>query len=162
MAYLVQLLSEHDVALVAKKLQESIERDGRFRLTAAPEVSGKTINMQKVRLTARKPYCGQHPGECVAIFPRPKRNSMCLEYDDWIAFHAVVNSTLDELGVSANVTTRPMETVRRFKGMGGKYWIRRGTKPRVRFDYDEEYNGMGLPVRWWNPGTPDQFEADNA
>lgn len=162
MAYLVKILNEKSALYVLEYLRRDIERDGRFRLSTRPEIRDQTIDIGRVRLTEKKPYCGQHPGECF-VNPfrgeRPQRRSSCLEYEDWIAFHAVVNAALTRLGVSADVTTRPMETVRRMKGMGGKYWIRRGFRARVRYDWEEEYtNGHFQPIRWWNPGTDDQFE----
>lgn len=160
MAYLVKILSEHGALPVLAALRSSVERDGRFRLASSPGIRGREIDLGKVRLTEKKPYCGQHPGECFVNpfgVERKRMTASYLEYDDWIAFHAVVNGALTRLGVSANVTTKPMETVRRVPGLGGLYWIRKGTRHRVRYDYDEEWNGF-RPVRWWNPGTDDQFE----
>lgn len=109
-----------------------------------------------VRLTKTKPFCGNHPGPCeINPFrgPQKKKNSSTLEWDDWVAFHTLVNRVLNRAKASANVWTKPQDAK-------GKFWIRKGMMPRVRYDYTEEY-GRYAPLRIWNVGTPDQFQVEN-
>ena len=92
------------------------------------------ITLRRVRLTKKKPYCGQHPGECVV--PRPagwkKPNATYLERDDWVAFHKIINDVLDALGYPADVWSTPREC----KGI---MWIRKDNKRRYKYDYTEKY-----------------------
>lgn len=187
MAYTIQILfggaEKRDKVLAA--LQERIAKDGRFRckleaswerlsredkriagyhdalgtlrllaetgMSKAPDwVDG--IRISKVRLTQKKPYCGNHPGPCPAD-GKPKPNSTLLEWEDWVAFHALVNRTLNRFRTRANVFTLPYD-------VKGRMWIRKNDKARVRWDYEEQARpGFMVPLRIWNQGTPDQFEA---
>jgi hypothetical protein len=116
------------------------------------------IEVRKIRLTAKKPYCGNHPGPCeVPLFggPRKKLNGRWLEWDDWVAFHGLLNDYLYTRGLKADVWSRPQDAK-------GKFWIRKDNRARTRFDYDEKMSSGFYPrtIRVWNLGTPDQFESE--
>ena len=140
----------HDALLLA------IREDGRFRVSSLRmgyDAKYWTIWLSKIRLNAKKPYCGNHPGPCDALNAGRKMNATYLEWDDWVAFHGLINGVLDTMQVSADVWTLPQD-------VQGKFYVRRGTLARVKFDYEEEYNSIGRPIRVWNTGTPDQFVAE--
>jgi hypothetical protein len=118
--------------------------------------SGSLI-VKPVRLRESKLYCGQHPGECLV---GAKRRSRCLEWDDWVAFHAVVNDVLDARKVDADAWTNPMEALDK----GKKMWIRRGLARRERYDWFDDpkdvHGGVFRNVRRiWNHGSADQFAS---
>lgn len=110
-----------------------------------------TLYLQKIRLTTPKPYCGNHPGACY-LNGRKKPTTSYLEWDDWVAFHTLVNGVCDYLQVSANIWTLPQDA-------RGKMWIRKGTLPRLKWDYQEKWEPPGSlqPLRVWNTGSADQF-----
>jgi hypothetical protein len=111
------------------------------------------VTVRPVRLFEAKPYCGQHPGECLLDRKRP--SSRLLEWDDWVEFHGLVNDVLDAAHIKADVWSNPAEPL----SSGKKMWIRRDNKRRVRFDYDVDTRpGRMFQDRIWNAGTPDQFE----
>ena len=144
-------------------LTRAIARDGRFTANVlGPHCVARTRHMpegwqlviDRVRLAKAKPYCGNHPGPCAAG-TRKKRLTI-LEWDDWVAFHIIVNDVLDRLEVTADVWTNPSETL----STGKKLWIRKDNRRRVRFDWSEQWRGgLNFPLRVWNAGTPDQFES---
>jgi hypothetical protein len=164
MAYTIQLL-QGDFAKrdgVLAHLQARLLKDGRFRATLTPTAiykkGGKVspaIVVKPVRLVKAKLYCGNHPGPCeVNPFFKapPKKRMTILEWDDWVAFHKVVNTILNKYRCHADVWSTPQD-------VKGKMWIRKDTKARLRWDYREIYSNYGRTVRVWNQGTPDQFEA---
>ena len=108
------------------------------------------IWVKPVRLRKGKPYCGQHPGECLVGGPR--RRAKFLEWEDWVEFNNLVNDALDSLGVSADVWTVPQEKMDK----GRKFWIRRDLQRRRRWEWETDYR-FGRPLRIWNHGSPDQF-----
>lgn len=110
-----------------------------------------TFYMSRIRLTTPKPYCGNHPGPCQVnpFIQRKKPRATWLEWDDWVVFHTMVNNVCDSLQVYANVWTLPQDA-------RGKFWIRKGYRPRQRYDYEEAYVRGDL-TRVWNTGTIDQF-----
>lgn len=158
MAYTIQFnkggIEKRDKVLAY--LGERMAKEGIFRATLTPlhDSHGRPcIKIRPVRLLKKKPYCGNHPGECVVhpIFgARKKPNATYLEWDDWVKFHALVNRVLNRFKADCDVWSTPMD-------VRGKMWIRKGTNPRVKWDWTEDYNSMGLPIRHWNQGTPDQF-----
>lgn len=143
------------LATIVKRLTARAEKDGRFRPRLT--IEGGEVHV-KVRLSAPKPYCGQHPGECeiIAGFERPKRSGSWLEWDDWVQFNDLVNDVLDGLRACAEVYSVPPEIMDK----GKKFYIRRGRARRVRWDWIEQQRaGFGRAVRVWNHGTADQFAA---
>jgi hypothetical protein len=167
--YNIQLISDPiDVQVFIWKLQEAIMLDGRFRVdTWCDEVihqgrgkarrAYKVVAFKGVRLTTKKPYCGNHPGPCL-LGGRKKPTTNLLEWDDWVAFHTLVNRFLDKRMISANVWTTPQD-------VKGKMWIRKGLQGRVRYDYTETYPQFAgirtvAPLRVWNQGTEDQFQPE--
>lgn len=113
--------------------------------------------MKPVRLRAAKPYCGQHPGECVAGpfgFQRPKRTSRYLEWDDWVEFNNLINDVLDARGVEADTWSVPQEPLDKGKNM---YVRRRLLGRRLRYEWTEEQGRFGRPARIWNHGDDSQF-----
>jgi hypothetical protein len=146
------------LATIVKRIEARAAKDGRFRPRLTIEDGEIHV---KVRLQKAKPYCGQHPGECQAGpfgFERPKRSGSWLEWDDWVAFNDLVNDVLDGLRACAEVWSVPPEIMDK----GKKFHIRRGRARRVRWDWTEEHRGgLGRPVRVWNHGSPDQFQAED-
>lgn len=160
MAYTIQINSEHTAQAVLAAISAAVKRDGCFVVNSQTTKSEykarkkrtfQMIYMERIRLTEPKEYCGNHPGPCIVnpFFNPPKRKYRFLEWDDWVAFHDLVNDVLDTMGVDADVWTRPQDAA-------GKFYMRRGKQRRLRYEYDEEYRG-GRTLRIWNLGTPDQF-----
>jgi hypothetical protein len=158
MAYTIQILkggTEKRDRILAY-LQERLVKEGTFRATLTPIHDNKgnpCIVVKPVRLLKKKPYCGNHPGECVVnpfFGARKKPNVTFLEWDDWVKFHGVVNRVLNRFHTHANVWSNPQD-------VRGKMWIRKDLKPRIKYEWTEDYNSIGLPIRTWNQGTEDQF-----
>jgi hypothetical protein len=169
MAYTIQLNGNTSnaktlAALYTKRdkvlayLFQRMAKEGIFRATLTPvsDTKGRpSIRVKPVRLVKAKPYCGNHPGPCQInpfLGPRKKPNSTFLEWEDWIKFHSLVNRVLNRFHADADVWSTPAD-------ISGKMWIRKGTKPRLRYSWEETMNNYGRVVQVWNPGTPDQFEA---
>ena len=114
------------------------------------------LELRQIRRKERKAYCGQHAGPCVRPpRERQRRNSVCLDGEDWIAFHNVVNDVLDSMGLVAEVYTTPQD-------VRGKMWIRKtdlGRRKRYDSANTQPNNMFGLPHYVWNPGTNDQFTS---
>jgi hypothetical protein len=159
--YTIQILQEGFSGIAKREqittaLLARVEKDGRFRIGATHMgvVKGfPTLFLERVRLTNKKSYCGNHPGPCEVNPFRPqekKKITSYLEWNDWVAFHNLVNGVLNQRHTNANVWTLPQD-------VSGKFWIRKGRQARVRYDYDEEMSSYGRVVRVWNVGTIDQF-----
>jgi hypothetical protein len=151
-------LREVDATSVVQALDKALDGS---RFTAKLENTGPTrgyrgrIVVKPVRLRESKLYCGQHPGSCIA---EPKRKSRCLEWDDWVEFHSLVNDVLDAKQIVADVWTNPPESLTHGKRM----WVRQGLARRATYDWHDDPNdrtgGIFRNVnRIWNHGTPDQF-----
>lgn len=156
MAYTIQILQggfeKRDRVLAY--LNERLTKENIFnaKLTPSMEKGLPSIIVKPVRLVKKKPYCGNHPGECQVnpfLGPQKKSNATYLEWNDWVAFHAVVNRVLNRFRCHANVWSNPQD-------VKGKMLIRLGLKSRKRYDWTEEWNGFQT-VRIWNKGTSDQF-----
>lgn len=158
MAYTIQFLDasfeKRDQILVY--INQRLIKDGRFTANLQPTIEKRlpAIRVKPVRLTKPKPYCGNHPGPCeVNPFiagPQKKMRARFLEWNDWVKFHKIINSALNRFRANANVWSTPADT-------RGKMWIRKNTKPRLRYDYTEAFSSTGRPNRIWNQGTDDQF-----
>ena len=155
--YTIQILKGGEAKRnrVLDYLRQRIAKDGRFtaNMECAMDRRLPSIHIKPVRLTKAKPYCGQHPGECVVnpfTGPTRKPRATWLEWDDWVAFHHLVNRALNRLRTHADVWSTPPD-------VRGKMWIRRGIKARLRYEWTEEPGRYGLPIREWNQGTFDQF-----
>lgn len=137
-------------------LKDRLVKDGKFRAILTPTYDSKNracIKIKPVRLVNKKPYCGNHPGECVVnpfTGPTKKPNATYLEWNDWVAFHKVVNTVLNKYKVNADVWSTPYD-------VRGKMHIRKGRVARKRYDYSEKINQYGMPVREWNQGDESQF-----
>lgn len=161
MPYTVALKTEKNAHKVRGRLLAAIE-GSRFtaELTVVDAPTRKYaagIIVKPVRLKEAKLYCGQHPGECLI---GPKRKSRCLEWDDWVEFHNLINQSLDAYQTDADVWTNPLDQL----DQGKKMWVRRGMQARVKWGWFEEpaRDGFGIfrPARRiWNHGTEDQFNA---
>jgi hypothetical protein len=173
MAYTIQFLKggieKRDRVLA--DLNARLAKDGRFRCTFTlgevkttrqdrTNIAGlyrayslPSILVGNVRLTEKKPYCGNHPGECPVGSPKP--NSTRLEWDDWVTFHGLVNRSLNKFKADANVWSLPYD-------VKGRMWIRRGRQARLRYDWTETTDGFSRNIRIWNQGTPDQFTKETA
>jgi len=168
MAYTIKIHGDVSSDYVSLALGERIKADGRFSCSfegvgqsfykGSKEGSRKPgfgFVIRRVRLSSKKPYCGNHPGNCLVhpIFGATKKKNMTLlEWDDWVAFHGIVNDVLDELELDADVWSKPLD-------VKGIMWIRKGHKRRIRYDYDEKDVGSWAPLREWNRGTQDQFDS---
>jgi hypothetical protein len=159
--YTIQILGKprtYTVEVIASLLQDKITQDGRFRVSdwKIGQVEEKpTLFLKRIRLVTSKPYCGNHPGEC-QVNPfrgQEKKKVTCyLEWDDWVAFHTLVNRLLSSKRVRANIWTLPPD-------VKGKMWIRKDRLPRLHWDYNELPDRSGRIIRHWNTGTPDQFQG---
>lgn len=167
MAYTIQFLkgNEEKRNRVLVYLRERLIKDGRFncRLVGSHIATSKHdrlgmakavytvpgILIEKVRLVKAKSYCGNHPGSCLASDKR-KPIATYLEWDDWVAFHGIVNRVLNRFKSDANVWTLPQD-------VKGKFLIRQGLKARIKYDWTEEINSYGQPVHIWNTGDYSQF-----
>lgn len=151
---------------VLSLLSDKIAKDGRFRAILTPadsktsraerQIAGQvrvlpSIMVDKVRLTEKKPYCGNHPGPCL-LGGAPKPVSSRMEWEDWVEFHTLVNQVLNRLKCRANVWSLPYD-------VKGRMWIRKDRSPRLRYEYTETPDKWGRPLRHWNTGTDDQFQA---
>lgn len=139
--------------IIQMLLQEKMEKSP-FRAifySGIDKASNFCIFVKNVRLRKAKPYCGNHPGVCQIIPGRPtkKPNSTYLEWDDWIKFNNLVNSVLNKYKANADVCSLPHD-------VSGKMFIRKNNKPRLKWDWEEQYIN-GRMIRVWNQGTPDQF-----
>lgn len=161
--YTIQLQNGNEGKLICLRdaILARVQKDGRFRIGSVHMgVSGRgklpTLYFQRIRLVNRKPYCGNHPGECFVnpyLGPQKKPNATYLEWDDWVAFHNLINGLLNQRHVSADVWTLPQD-------VSGKFWIRKGLIARRKYDYQDDWSRGGFqPIRVWNTGTPDQFAA---
>lgn len=153
MAYTVRIAKGEPARFV--KVLEALA-DGAFTFKA--EVAGKggqDVILRPVRLVKAKPYCGQHPGECV--LGGPKKNGKWLEWDDWVAFHGLVNDALDVLKFEADAWTNPPERLE----SGSKMFVRRNNKRRTQWDWEEteDKRFSFRTIRVWNPGLDEsQYE----
>lgn len=114
------------------------------------------IELRGVRLKESRPYCGNHAGPCDANNPHARKNkdgskpkSKCLEGLDWISVHNIVNDWLDSIPDSVSeVFTSGAECD------GGKIYVRREGKRRMRWDYIQIHRNIGVPLRPWLSGKP--------
>lgn len=143
-------------------LKLKLHEDGRFRADFSETLGLQrraAIRVDRVRLTQKKAYCGQHAGPCDLGAPgnARKKYSHYLEWWDWIEWNNLVNDVLDDLGVDADVWSLP-------HGMdidqGKRFYVRRGRMRRYRYDYEHKvlhhFRPQGEYVA--NHGSPDQFE----
>lgn len=171
MAYTIELEDKKSADRFIKALESKTKKDGRFKVgrVEAPEAEtlgvrarGKRaprcrVVLRYIRLVKSKPYCGQHPGECVVgpLGPRPKPVLKCLEWDDWIAFNDLVNDVLDALGAPTQVWSVPREPPLRGQSKR-KFWIRKDNKRRTQWDWEPEWD-RGREIRRWDMGSESQF-----
>lgn len=152
--YTIQLKDQKTNPLVlVRRLQKFFDKSrfkAQFNL-----IEPTLIYVKPIRLKEAKPYCGQHPGECQLGATRKARY---LEWEDWVEFNNLVNNVLDGGSVKADVFSKPPERLDK----GTKFWIRRGSQGRKRYDWEQSFESRGgglltRPVRVWNHGTEDQF-----
>jgi hypothetical protein len=77
--------------------------ESRFKCEIRPRYGKPVITLHQIRLKESKPYCGNHPGRCE--LGGPKRKGNFLEGADWVGFNDMVNSVLDNLDISAYVSS---------------------------------------------------------
>jgi len=119
------------------------------------------IELRSIRLKESRPYCGNHAGPCDANNPHARKNkdgskpkSKCLEGLDWIKVHNIVNDWLDSIPDSVSeVFTAGAECD------GGKMFVRREGKRRMRWDYVDIYRRRGVNLRLWLSGKPGGRQA---
>jgi hypothetical protein len=120
------------------------------RFTAELEYDKKYgIKLYNIRLKRAKPYCGQHPGPCVALFPRPHRNHRYLEGLDWVGWNQMLNDVLDKMEVEADAFSFNRES------LTPRYFIRRGRLRRLKYPY--EYRGN---FAHWTQGSIEEDFVD--
>lgn len=165
MPYTIKMQTAQIADVFVPRFKKALLEDGYFGI---PDIAqhGESVELRKIRKTTPSEYCGQHPGPCLIPFfgERTKQKNRLLEWDDWVRFHGIVNRVLDEMGAVADVWSRPQEALPMpGTGSGSKFWIRKGAKGRVRYDWEDDYRpGRFNPVRLWNMGTPDQFSSAEA
>jgi len=159
MAYTIRFNQDNNGTIQGKVfayLNERMTKEGKFRATLTPftDNKGRTcIKIKPVRLVKKKPYCGNHPGECVInpfLGVQKKKNATYLEWNDWVQFHGLVNRVLNRFRVDADVWSTPQD-------VRGKMWIRKGKQARKQYDWTEDYSAYGQPIRHWNVGDETQF-----
>lgn len=155
--YIIKLADNNtfDQEALARELIRAMVESTRFE--AEVETYQLGARLSRVRLRTAKPYCGQHPGQCfVGPFgDRPKRRTRWLEWDDWVDFHALVNSVLDQLGLSADAWTNPPERLSKGKRM---FVRRKDLGARKKYEWEDDWSKGGFrPIQIWNHGTEDQF-----
>ena len=155
--YTIEILKGATAERAQRALTDALA-SSRFRAEVKVASVG-TLHVKPVRLKSPKEYCGQHPGECVVVLggERPKCRSSCLEWEDWVEFHALVNRVLDRLQVTADAYTNPAEPLDR----GRRMYVRRGgLGARRKWDWETDHSKDSHGrFRVWNHGTPDQFAA---
>lgn len=107
-----------------------------------PEVDSKTIEFRNIRLRKSKPYCGNHPGACLAGGNRSERSGVWLEGADWAEVNDLINDVLDGLDVSAYVASSSCV-------------IRRGRKRRITYGVMEKVPGH---PDWDKNGEDDDYQ----
>jgi hypothetical protein len=161
MPYTIAFRGDRDAAEVRALILAALEGSPfTAELACAPRPSRaytSSLIVKPVRLREAKLYCGQHPGECAV---GPKRRSRCLEWDDWVSFHGLINDVLDAYKIDADAWTNPPEPL----DHGRKMWVRRGLARRVTYGWFDDPNDIYVarqfgrnPRRIWNHGFPDQF-----
>lgn len=167
MAYTIKIHTSDEVFVGKVKLllEKTLEKDGRFRCRVensgfiykgpreGSRKEGYGFTLRNVRLTKKKEYCGNHPGVCVVnpyLGSKKKPVASYLEWDDWVAFHSIVNDVLDKIKVDADVWSNPQD-------VKGKMWMRKGLARRTKYEWEERNTNHWQPLRIWNQGTVDQF-----
>jgi len=167
MAYTIKIHTDNETLVnkVQFSIEKALNKDNRFLATIEPagfiykgprvgsRKTGYGLTLRRVRLRVKKNYCGNHPGVCVVnpyLGPQKKPIASYLEWDDWVAFHSVINDCLDKMKIDADIWSTPHD-------VKGKMWIRKGTQRRVKYEWEEKQTNHWQPLRIWNQGTPDQF-----
>ena len=145
MAYKIKLAPGVDGWQVQMVLQQWLSRS-RFwarevRRTSRLDRSGQSydvVTMHRLRLKRLKPYCGNHPGPCALSGHAPNKRGGYLEGADWVALHDMVNDLLDQLEISADVST------------SWGIWVRKGYRRRTKFWAD----ALGTRNATWHRDDP--------
>ncbi len=129
------------------------EAIGKSRFTANTDVEKYRghlwgVKIMEVRLRRKKDYCGQHPGPCVALFPKKHIRAAYLEGLDWVGFNALLNDTFDKLNEHCVIFSYNREMIG-----GNQYFIRKDGKRRVGYPF--EYVGR---FAGWTEGGDNDFE----
>lgn len=145
------LSSERLAALVQAKISAS-------RFTATVEVAKYSpriwgVKISTVRLRRKKDYCGAHPGPCLALVPRKHMKARFLEGLDWVGFNAMLNDLCDAHAFDCDVFSYNREA-----SCNGRYFIRRGTRRRVKYPFGETTRFGFRGVVLWEQGEDDCFE----
>lgn len=162
--YTIRMLNEErldPMNELVRELRAAVTATGKFTakicaprlITDKKKLTRWSIEVPKVRLVELRLYCGNHPGECEL---GATRKSRCLEWDDWVEFHGVVNDVLDATTIVHPITLQT-EVWSNPQDAKGRFWIRKNNERRMRYDWEEVPWGLRT-MRIWNTGTPDQFE----
>lgn len=159
---MVQGISRYDLMVAIKKYMEE-----HTRFTCEPEVAedrGRYVKIRNIRLKQKKPYCGNHPAECVGgLFgaERTHRKGTWLEGLDWVEFNDHLNDLLDSLYVSANIKSSVciLRKGRRRRTHYGMY--QQGMFNQWKMDEPddcyEDFCGQAAPMSEWPWGTPGEY-----
>lgn len=153
------------VATLIKALQKWQQTDKKFNFELEVLPTGTRsrlavqISITKVRLKARRPYCGNHAGPCQIQGAHTNRSATYLEGGDWVRFNDKLNDILDRVagGLCASVASAACV-------------IRQGAERRTRYEmsvmghgdwqktgeelYYEDHRGRRAPRSLAEAGTP--------
>jgi hypothetical protein len=142
-------------------LNYAINHDSRF--TCDFEYKGSWLKVYNVRLREKRPYCGNHPNECL-IDRGPNRRGTYLEGADWVEFNDRLNDVCDKMNISCSIYSDRV------------VWIRKGTKRRINYgshmlgmfwqwdyhgeecDFEDWCDKLGAPNSSYPFGTPGLYE----
>lgn len=108
-----------------------VMRLSRFKATVRQDRRG--VHISCVRLKRAKPYCGQHPGPCLA-FGRRHIKATYLEGLDWVGWNNLINDALDRHAIEADVWSYNRESLEH------RYFVRRGRQRRVSYPFEYRSN----------------------
>ena len=120
----------------------AISRFTAFVAAATHSRRGLGVFITTVRLRRAKPYCGQHPGPCLAQNRRRHPVGKWLEGADWVGFNDGLNDLLDRLRYDADCWSYNREA------MGNTYYIRRGRLRRCNYASDMLHRFGGVVAFW--------------
>lgn len=113
---------------------------------------GYALRIERVRRWRSSHYCGQHPNECLNLFPRTQKKGRLLEGADWVAFNDGLNDLLDWLGEAADVWSYNREA------RGNRFYLRQGRKRRLSYSSEEVWQGARFLGYAWSDSREDAYE----
>jgi hypothetical protein len=163
MAFLLKMDRSETVRAsdVAQAILDRINAS-RFRAEVDYQYTPKyaVVRIDKVRLRAPKPYCGNHPDACErGPHTGGDRKAAFLEGADWVSFNDMINDILDTLGISADVASLMVHIrdgrrrrVVYESAIRAQTWRKRGADSHY-----VDYIGKGAPPSIYPSGTPGEY-----